>query len=131
MLFVLVTPFAVSLALLDDKDKVADKARGQWLNEAHHVSPLENRNWQILWREKDCVSQCDQWENVLLRAKMALGKNQNKVDVHPTQLQPLHEMKDGLFIANDKGLVLLSYDANENGAYNLFKDLRVLLKHNG
>lgn len=131
MLFVLVAPFAASIALLDDKEKVADKARGEWLSQTYHVSPPENNNWQILWREQDCQGDCNQWENVLLRARMALGKNQDKVDVNATQLSPLKDMKNGLFIANQKGLVLLSYDANEKGAYNLFKDLRVLLKHNG
>ncbi|MGK0443497.1 MAG: hypothetical protein ACJA1U_000422, partial [Bermanella sp.] len=31
MLLVLVTPFAVSVVLLDSKQNIADKARGEWL----------------------------------------------------------------------------------------------------
>jgi len=131
MLLVLVAPFAASLVLLDDKEKVADKARGQWLNEAHYVTPMESQNWQIVWREQDCLDQCDKWENLLLRVRMALGKNQNKVDVSTNNLVALNNMDDGLFIANHKGLVLLSYEASDTGAYKLLKDLKVLLKHNG
>lgn len=130
MLTVLVAPFAVSLVLLDGKQNIADKARGDWLVDAHYVSELENNNWQILWREQDCLPECDAWFNVLQRAKMALGKNQNKVTISSAQLADLQAMNNGLFIANTKGLVLLSYDADENGAYQLLKDLKVLLKHN-
>ncbi|GAA6135542.1 hypothetical protein NBRC116188_23320 [Oceaniserpentilla sp. 4NH20-0058] len=131
MLLVLVAPFAVSLMLLDDKQKVADKARGEWLNTTNYIDKIQDNNWQIVWRNQDCNSQCDQWENLLLRVKMALGKNQNKVSVTHNTVQSLNHMDHGLFIANHKGLVLLSYQANESGAYNLLKDLKVLLKHNG
>lgn len=130
MLCVLIAPFAASLALLDDKHKIADKARGQWLNTAHYIETKDNQNWQIIWREKDCLVECEKWENLLLRVRMALGKNQEKVSVSVNQLEPLNAMNDGLFIANHKGLVLLSYEATNDGAYKLLKDLKVLLKHN-
>lgn len=131
MLLVLVAPFAVSLMLLDNKSNLVDKARGNWLDKTHYVNTLDNNNWQILWREQDCITQCDQWHNLLMRVKVALGKNQTKVDVEKISLGELLDYDKGLFIANDRGLVLLAYEANESGAYNLLKDLKVLIKHNG
>ncbi|MGK0443615.1 MAG: hypothetical protein ACJA1U_000542 [Bermanella sp.] len=61
---------------------------------------------------------------------MALGKNQDKITLTSTDLEDLRIMDNGLFIANPKGLVLLSYQASDDGAYKLLKDLKVLLKHN-
>lgn len=131
MLLVLVTPFAVSLVLLDGHQNIGDRARGKWLDNAYYVNELDQQQWQILWRDRDCTNRCQQWENLLLRVKMALGKNQNKVEVNLNTLGELNELENGLFVVNNKGLVLLSYQATENGAYNLLKDLKVLLKHNG
>jgi hypothetical protein len=128
---VLVAPFAVSLVLLDGKKNIADKARGEWLENTYYVDESQSRHWQVLWREQDCQPNCDAWFNVLQRLKMALGKNQDKVVLESTQLTSLKEMGDGLFIANPKGLVLLSYQASDDGAYKLLKDLKVLLKHSG
>lgn len=130
MLLVLVAPFAVSLVLLDNKHSIGDKARGEWLNSTHYVDVSEDQTWQLLWREQDCKPSCDAWVNLMQRVRMALGKNQGKLHIAQTELQPLTEMQSGLFIANPNGLVLLSYHASEDGAYKLLKDLKVLLKHN-
>jgi hypothetical protein len=130
MLLVLVAPFAVSLVLLDGNKNIADKARGQWLENTYYVDETENTNWQLLWREQDCQPNCDAWFNLLQRVKMALGKNQDKLVIGTANLSSLKSMNDGLFIANPKGLVLLSYESSDDGAYKLLKDLKVLLKHN-
>jgi hypothetical protein len=130
MLLVLVAPFAVSLVLLDGNKNIADKARGQWLENTYYVDETENTNWQLLWREQDCQPNCDAWFNLLQRVKMALGKNQDKLVIETANLSSLKSMNDGLFIANPKGLVLLSYESSDDGAYKLLKDLKVLLKHN-
>lgn len=130
MLLVLVTPFAVSLVLLDGNKNIADKARGKWLEHTLYVDETDNTNWQLLWREQDCQPKCDDWFNLLQRVKMALGKNQDKLNIEAANLSSLKSMHDGLFIANPKGLVLLSYESNDDGAYKLLKDLKVLLKHN-
>ena len=129
MLLVLVAPFAVSFLLLDGKQNLADKARGEWLEQTYYVGESEGRNWQVLWREQDCQPNCDAWFNLLQRVKMALGKNQDKIVIETAELNNLKEMSEGLFIANPKGLVLLSYEASDDGAYKLLKDLKVLLKH--
>lgn len=129
MLLVLVAPFAVSFVLLDGKQNLADKARGEWLEQTYYVGESERRNWQVLWREQDCQPNCDAWFNLLQRVKMALGKNQDKIVIETAELNNLKEMREGLFIANPKGLVLLSYEASDDGAYKLLKDLKVLLKH--
>ncbi|MFT5591894.1 MAG: hypothetical protein ACI8SR_000249 [Oceanicoccus sp.] len=129
MLLVLVAPFAVSFVLLDGKQNLADKARGEWLEQTYYVGESEGRNWQVLWREQDCQPNCDAWFNLLQRVKMALGKNQDKIVIETAELNNLKEMSEGLFIANPKGLVLLSYEASDDGAYKLLKDLKVLLKH--
>ncbi|MFY0640037.1 MAG: hypothetical protein JXR16_03250 [Bermanella sp.] len=130
MLLVLVAPFAVSLVLLDSNKNIADKARGKWLENTYYVDKTENTNWQLLWREQDCQPNCDAWFNLLQRVKMALGKNQDKLVIETANLSSLKSMNDGLFIANPKGLVLLSYESSDDGAYKLLKDLKVLLKHN-
>ena len=130
MLLVLVAPFAVSLVLLDGNKNIADKARGQWLENTYYVQAVENANWQLLWREQDCQPNCDAWFNLLQRVKMALGKNQDKLVIESANLNSLKSMSNGLFIANPKGLVLLSYESSDDGAYKLLKDLKVLLKHN-
>ncbi|MAA71968.1 MAG: hypothetical protein CL679_09615 [Bermanella sp.] len=130
MLLVLVTPFAVSIALLDSKQNIADKARGEWLQSTYYVDQPDDLSWQVLWRNQDCQPNCDAWFNLLQRVKMALGKNQDKIILSSTDLDELRAMDNGLFIANQKGLVLLSYQATDDGAYKLLKDLKVLLKHN-
>ncbi|NVK36640.1 MAG: hypothetical protein HWE18_01830 [Gammaproteobacteria bacterium] len=131
MLLVLVAPFAVSLVLLDNKQSIGDKARGEWLDRTYYVDVNKDNSWQLLWREQDCLPNCESWVNLMQRVKMALGKNQDKLQLASTNLEPLANLQSGLFIANPKGLVLLSYQASEDGAYNLLKDLKVLLKHNG
>jgi len=131
MLLVLVAPFAVSLVLLDNKQSIGDKARGEWLDRTYYVDVNKDNSWQLLWREQDCLPNCESWVNLMQRVKMALGKNQDKLQLASTNLASLADMQSGLFIANPKGLVLLSYQASEDGAYNLLKDLKVLLKHNG
>ena len=130
MLLVLVAPFAVSIALLDSKQNIADKARGEWLQSTYYVDQPDDLSWQVLWRNQDCQPNCDAWFNLLQRVKMALGKNQDKIILSSTELEGLRAMDNGLFIANHKGLVLLSYQATDDGAYKLLKDLKVLLKHN-
>ena len=130
MLLVLVAPFAVSLVLLDGNKNIADKARGQWLENTYYVQAVENANWQLLWREQDCQPNCDAWFNLLQRVKMALGKYQDKVGIESDNVNSLKSMSNGLVIANPKGLVLLSYESSDDGAYKLLKDLKVLLKHN-
>jgi len=130
MLLVLVTPFAVSVVLLDSKQNIADKARGEWLENTYYVEQPLDSSWQVLWRNQDCQPNCDAWFNLLQRVKMALGKNQGKITLTSTNLEDLRIMDNGLFIANPKGLVLLSYQASDDGAYKLLKDLKVLLKHN-
>lgn len=131
MLTVLVAPFAVSMILLSDRDNLGDRARGDWFDESHYVSASENRNWQVLWRTSDCKSQCDEWFNLLRRLKMALGKRQDKLNLVETRLEPLLKTENGLFIADHTGLVLLSYEATDDGAYKLLKDLKTLMKHGG
>lgn len=131
MLTVLVAPFAVSMILLSDRDNLGDRARGEWFDQSHYVAPSENRNWQVLWRASDCKNQCDDWFNLLRRLKMALGKRQDKLNLVETQLEPLMTTDNGLFIADHSGLVLLSYEATEDGAYKLLKDLKTLMKHGG
>ena len=111
MLLVLVTPFAVSIALLDSKQNIADKARGEWLQSTYYVDQPDDLSWQVLWRNQDCQPNCDAWFNLLQRVKMALGKNQDKIILSSTDLDELRAMDNGLFIANQK-------------------DLKVLLKHN-
>ncbi len=130
MLLVLVAPFAVSLVLLDSKQNIADRARGEWLENTYYVDKFVNGTWQVLWRNQDCQPNCDAWFNLLQRVKMALGKNQDKIVLESANLESLRVMDNGLFIANPKGLVLLSYEASDDGAYKLLKDLKVLLKHN-
>lgn len=131
MFSVLVAPFAVSMFLLSDRDDLGDRARGQWFDQSHYVQASVNRNWQVLWRSSDCQSQCDEWFNLLRRLKMALGKRQDKLSLVETNLEPLLSVDNGLFIADRSGLVLLSYEATEAGAYDLLKDLKTLMKHGG
>lgn len=131
MLTVLVAPFAVSMILLSDRDNLGDRARGEWLSENHYVNPSEDRNWQVLWRQSDCKSECEDWFHLLRRLKMALGKRQDQLTLVETEHPPLLSESNGLFIADHSGLVLLSYEATQDGAYKLLKDLKTLMKHGG
>lgn len=131
MFGVLAAPFAVSLALLQDKSNLGDRSKGTWLQQSIQLSESQPGAWKLVWRDQDCAGQCDQWMNLLQRLKMAMGKRQEHIEIVQTQDPELMQMDNGLFIADQKGLVLLSYQSNEDGAYHLFKDLRVLMKHSG
>ncbi len=131
MLTVLFAPFVVSVILLDDKSSIKTNARGQWLSESQYVTTPQKSDWQLLWRSQDCETQCEDWYGLLQRVKMALGKRSEKLLITEVHDKKLLEAKNGLYIADHQGLVLLSYEANEKGAYNLLKDLKVLMKHGG
>jgi len=62
---------------------------------------------------------------------MALGKRQDQLTLVETEHPPLLSESNGLFIADRSGLVLLSYEATQDGAYKLLKDLKTLMKHGG
>jgi hypothetical protein len=134
MFAVLIAPFAVSLVLLENKDSLGDRAKGSWLTETQYVIPVENRNWQLVWN-KNCDVNCTQFINLLRRVKMALGKRQDKLTINPLTLKDetvTHSLEsDRIFIADQNGMLLLSYSANEKGAYKLLKDLKTLMKHGG
>ncbi len=131
MLSVLCAPFVLSLILFDDKENINDNARGQWLNESKYVAVPDAAPWQLVWREQDCNNDCDAYINLLRRVKMALGKYSEKLIISQTENNNLAMHDNGLFIADHSGLLLLSYEADEKGAYKLLKDLKVLMKHGG
>ncbi len=131
MLLVLFTPFVASILLLDDKASISISARGQWLDDSQFVEVPKKANWQLLWREQDCLQECDSWYGLLQRVKMALGKHSEKLVISEASNKGLLTHQNGLFIADHQGLVLLSYQASEKGAYDLLKDLKVLMKHGG
>ncbi len=131
MLTVLAAPFIASLILLADKDSINDNAKGEWLTKAEYVLVNQQAPWQLLWREQDCTNNCDAWFGLLQRVKMALGKYSEKLTISEINNDKLLTHENGLFIADHQGLVLLSYEANQDGAYNLLKDLKVLMKHGG
>ncbi len=131
MFTVLFAPFVASIILLDDKDSISTQARGQWLSDSQFVAVSDKAPWQLLWREQDCKKDCDSWFGLLRRVKMALGKHSEKLVISEAVNDDLLNHQNGLFIADHKGLVLLSYQANQQGAYDLLKDLKVLMKHGG
>ncbi len=131
MLLVLSAPFAFSLLLLSDKDSITDTAKGEWFSESEYVAVNESSNWKLLWREQDCIESCESWYGLMQRVQMALGKYSDQVDISKVKSENLLAHENGLFIANHQGLVLLSYEASETGAYKLLKDLKVLMKHGG
>jgi len=131
MLAVLVSPFIASIIFLDVQDELGNKARGQWLSQTHYVEALEDRSWQLLWRKQDCQDNCEKFQNLLLRVRMALGKHREKLAIHTLDDQVILQDQEGLFIANHNGLMLLQYSADDDGAYKLLKDLKVLMKHGG
>jgi cytochrome oxidase Cu insertion factor (SCO1/SenC/PrrC family) len=131
MLLVLFAPFVASLVLLDDKESISISARGQWFDDSQFVAVPNKANWQLLWREQDCQKECDSWYGLLQRVKMGLGKHSEKLVISEAINENLLAHSDGLFIADHQGLVLLSYEASEQGAYKLLKDLKVLMKHGG
>lgn len=131
MLAVLVSPFIASIIFLDVQDELGNKARGQWLSQTHYVEALEDRSWQLLWRKQDCQDNCEKFQNLLLRVRMALGKHREKLAIQTLDDQAILQNQEGLFIANHKGLMLLQYSADDDGAYKLLKDLKVLMKHGG
>jgi len=131
MLSVFIAPFLLSVFLLADKDGITDTARGQWFSVTEYVPAKPESNWQLLWREQDCSSECDSWMGLLQRVQMALGKYSDKLEINKAENKNLLAHENGLFIADHQGLVLLSYAASEDGAYKLLKDLKVLMKHGG
>ncbi len=131
MLSVLCAPFVLSLILLDDKENINDNARGQWLSESKYVPTSNVAPWQLVWREQDCQTQCESYINLLKRVKMGLGKYSEKLVISQVENNNLAMHENGLFIADHSGLLLLSYQADEKGAYKLLKDLKVLMKHGG
>jgi hypothetical protein len=66
---------------------------------------------------------------------MALGKRQGKLVINPlvlTDTQSISsEVDNKIFIADQNGMLLLSYNADEAGAYKLLKDLKTLMKNGG
>ena len=131
MLSVFIAPFLLSIFLLADKDGITDTARGKWFSVTEYVPAKPESEWQLLWREQDCSSQCDSWMGLLQRVQMALGKYSDKLEINKAENKNLLAHENGLFIADHQGLVLLSYAASEDGAYKLLKDLKVLMKHGG
>lgn len=131
MLLVLSAPFVFSLLLLSDKSSITNTARGEWLTESEYVAVNSNTNWKLVWREQDCMGSCESWYGLLQRVQMALGKYSEKLDINKAENKNLLAHENGLFIADHQGLVLLSYEASEGGAYKLLKDLKVLMKHGG
>ncbi|MFT7109409.1 MAG: hypothetical protein ACI843_001070 [Psychrobacter glaciei] len=134
MFAVLIAPFAISLVLLENKDSLGDRANGSWLTETLYVNADADRHWQLLWK-KECGQDCDQFTNLLKRVKMALGKRQGKLVINPlefSETKPFESETDNkIFIADQNGLLLLSYNADEAGAYKLLKDLKTLMKNGG
>ncbi len=131
MFVVLGFPFLLSVIFLSGDKSIANTAQGEWLSETIHAPTIEAAQWHILWRRKDCLDQCEQFQNLLSRVKMALGKHQEKLYIVETLEAPLQAHDKGLFISNREGLVLLAYTPNDDGAYKLLKDLKVLIKHGG
>jgi hypothetical protein len=134
MFAVLIAPFAISLVLLENKDSLGDRANGSWLTETLYVSADADRHWQLLWK-KECDHDCDQFTNLLKRVKMALGKRQGKLVINPLVFSETKSFEskidNRIFIADQNGLLLLSYNADEAGAYKLLKDLKTLMKNGG
>ncbi|MFT6153414.1 MAG: hypothetical protein ACJA0E_000224 [Bermanella sp.] len=134
MFAVLIAPFAISLVLLENKDSLGDRANGSWLKETLYVSADVDRHWQLLWN-KECQQECPEFINLLKRVKMALGKRQGKLVINPLILTDTQSIKskvdDKIFIADQNGMLLLSYNADEAGAYKLLKDLKTLMKNGG
>jgi hypothetical protein len=134
MFAVLIAPFAISLVLLENKDSLGDRANGSWLTETLYVNADVDRHWQLLWN-KECQQECPEFTNLLKRVKMALGKRQGKLVINPlvlTDTQSISsEVDNKIFIADQNGMLLLSYNADEAGAYKLLKDLKTLMKNGG
>ena len=136
MFFVLAAPFAASVMILDDRaglhpEKVETRAKGEWLTDSHFVAPSKNNHWKLLWRKQDCEPNCDDFVNLMRRLKMATGKYQDSVELETLPSNILQERQQGIYIADPKGLLLLSYSADDDGAYKALKDIKVLMKHSG
>ncbi|EAT12378.1 hypothetical protein HF888_15060 [Bermanella marisrubri] len=136
MFFVLAAPFAASVVILDDRaglhpSNSDTRAKGNWLSESHFVTPSQNNHWKLLWRKQDCQPNCDDFVNLMRRLKMATGKYQDSVELESLPSDILKQKSQGIFIADPKGLLLLSYSADDDGAYKALKDIKVLMKHSG
>ena len=130
MLLVFIAPFLISIWTLQHAKDLNNKAQGEWLSSTLNIAPTESQQWQLLWQESTCQPDCGDLEKRLYKLKLALGKHQTELQVTPlTQGQLDHDKS--LFIADRKGLVLLAYDASQDGLYKVFKDLKVLMKHGG
>ena len=131
MLLVLISPFVASVIFLEAQDELGNKARGQWLSQTYYVDELEDRNWQLLWLKENCTDNCESFINLLKRVQMALGKHRDRLNIQVLDDAIVTGQNEGLYIANHKGLMLLQYSADDDGAYKLLKDLKVLMKHGG
>ncbi|WP_396588409.1 hypothetical protein [Bermanella sp. R86510] len=136
MFFVLSAPFAASIIILDDKKSLHPsngdtRAKGDWMSESHFVAPSKDKFWQLLWRKSSCQPQCDDFINLMKRLKMATGKYQHELELNQLPNELLSTQAEGIYIADPKGLILLSYSADDDGAYKALKDIKTLMKHSG
>lgn len=130
MILVLAAPFLISVWMLQHADDLNDRAKGEWLSETINVPETESRTWQVLWKASACPEGCVELSHRLQKLKLALGKHQTELDIVPAGSELSEQGKD-LYIADRKGLVLLAYDAGQDGLYKMLKDLKVLMKHGG
>lgn len=130
MLSVFIAPFLISVWTLQHADDLNNRAKGEWLSHTINVTPTEGKQWQLLWKESACTDLCTDLINRLNKLKLALGKHQTELSISPMGDGDIDHGKS-LFIADRNGLVLLAYDANQDGLYKIFKDLKVLMKHGG
>jgi len=130
MMLVFIAPFLISVWTLQNADDLNNRAKGEWLSETVHVPATATNTWQLLWKPSVCTDNCEDLQNRLFKLKLALGKHQTEMEII-TAGSELDGQSQSLFVADRKGLVLLAYDANQDGLYKVFKDLKVLMKHGG
>ncbi len=130
MLLVFIAPFLISIWTLQHATDLNNKAKGEWLSTTLLVEPTASQQWQLLWQSTACQPECSDLKDRLHKLKLALGKHQTELEVSELASDQLDHEKS-LFIADRKGLVLLAYDASQDGLYKVFKDLKVLMKHGG
>lgn len=130
MMLVFIAPFLISVWTLQNADDLNNRAKGEWLSETIHVPATESGTWQLLWKPSVCNDNCQDLKDRLYKLKLALGKHQTEMEIITAGAE-LDNQSQSLFVADRKGLVLLAYDANQDGLYKVFKDLKVLMKHGG
>lgn len=130
MLLVFIAPFLISVWTLQHADDLNDRAKGEWLSETIYVPVHQNNTWQLLWKPSVCEPDCQNLSDRLYKLKLALGKHQTEMTIVEAG-EALSDQSQAIFVADRKGLVLLAYDANQDGLYKVFKDLKVLMKHGG